>query len=129
METHRELLQRLYAETCRIREQLARVHEDMNKNDPAVVEQLQAAVEARGHTIAKLQHLQQEGSLAWTGEEKELLARLKDWEPELNERLRSLYTAFARQLQKLNQGKQAAHKYQQPYAAIYTDGTYIDKRK
>ncbi|MDQ0339919.1 flagellar protein FliT [Caldalkalibacillus uzonensis] len=129
MKRRTELLKQLYDQTCRIREQLQQISGDMNDNDPATMEHLLSCIEERGKIIADCQKLITEETPSWTNEERELLTQLQHWEPELTSRMQELYQAFGLQMKKLQQGKQASHKYQQPYTALYSDGTYIDKRK
>lgn|SRR5690606_32736304 len=126
-ESRRELLQRFYEETKAIEARLGEIKGDMEKNDPAVVEDLQKQVEKRADTLARLLRLTEGRKGDWSQEEKRLLGELERLEERLKEEMEKLYRSFGRQMTRLKQGREASIKYGQgPFA--YSEGAFFDKR-
>jgi hypothetical protein len=122
-------LQQLYDLTEQIHEHLKNINENMDHNPPELVEQLQVLVISRDEVIEDLDNHFAKEKPNWTSLEQSKINQLREWEKSIMPKLTNLYHAFSNQMNKLQQGKQVAQRYQGGYGDIYTDGAYFDKRK
>ena len=127
MESRKDLLHHFYEESKAIEALLDQIDDDMEKNDPALVEEVQKRVEKRADTLARLIQVAHPSQVKWSKEEEALLSQLQSLEEKIKQRMNVLHQAFREQWHRFHQGKQASLKYGQGFFA-YVEGAFFDKR-
>lgn len=127
------IIEVLHTQTVKIKQLLGSIDEDMEKNEPEVVDQFLQLVQERGETIQTLQILMQQKAesktQSWSPLELQKIEQIQAIEPTLQPKIEQIMEAFQEQFKKLQQGKQATSNYNRAYETLQTDGTYFDKRK
>lgn len=129
IQSSNELLQELYQQTESMVHLIEQIDGNMEQNEPEQLEKLELSISQRGLIIESMVKLSKNKATNWSPAQQEQIGQIQEWEMNMKPKLTQVYQSFARQINKLQQGKQTTQHYSESYAVMNTDGSYIDKRK
>lgn len=129
IQSSNELLQELYQQTESMVHLIEQIDDNMEQNEPEQLEKLELSISQRGLIIESMVKLSKNKATNWSPAQQEQIGQIQEWEMNMKPKLTQVHQSFARQINKLQQGKQATQHYSESYAVMNTDGSYIDKRK
>lgn len=129
IQSSNELLQELYQQTESMVHLIEQIDDNMEQNEPEQLEKLELFISQRGLIIESMVKLSKNKATNWSPAQQEQIGQIQEWEMNMKPKLTQVHQSFARQINKLQQGKQATQHYSESYAVMNTDGSYIDKRK
>jgi flagellar protein FliT len=108
--------------------QAQKIQSNMKDNEDGTLDEIPALFLKRGQVIERLDGFIQQKGFEWAEQDQAIIKRLQEIEGKLQPLITSLYEAFAQQMKRINQTKQASKKYIGAYQTMSTDGSFIDKR-
>lgn len=105
------------------------VNSKMENNSDGQLEELQLLFDQRQIVIHQLAVLKEQKDFQWDEEDRNLIAKLKEYESLLQPLMNGLHQSFAAQINRISKTKQASKKYIGAYQNVATEGSFIDKRK
>jgi flagellar protein FliT len=91
------------------------------ENRELLIQQIESKLEQRGDLLQQI-------SPPFTAYENKLGLEILEWNKKIEERLSSLYSLVKIDLNKVNQKKNKAEKYINPYQSLQVDGVFYDKK-
>lgn len=122
-------LQQLHKDTIELSNSVDRLLQNLGvENDhEEELDHILKIMEKRNEVIGQYNDQMKSAQPAWSAEDKRLLSELKDMQTAIQPKLKTIFADFQAQLYRFQQGKKVAQGYYNQ--SVYTDGTFIDKKK
>lgn len=126
MEKRIDGLTEFLAQTQAIYEQAQLIDSDMDKNELAQLERLQALFDSRQETI---EALAAQGTSEWSSDEQAIIAEIQQTEIQLQPLMQRVHEQFSAQMTRLGQARKVSGQYAGAYRQTASGGSFIDQRK
>jgi hypothetical protein len=124
-----EIINNLLQATEQLNTLIQKLNKKIDQENDGLLKNITETIEQRKLLIEYLQVQLAGEKASWNEEESQLIAKLETADKQVAPRLASLMESYKSEMNRMQQGKKAFQKYQQPKSSLHTDGAFIDKRQ